>query len=100
MIQTDTPLDLRERLDPGGMHAAIAAFPEHLREGWRRGEAAEAFDLDTADLSGVVVCGMGGSAIGGDLVRTLAEASAPVPMRVVRGYGLPAWVNDRALMSR
>lgn len=80
------------------MHGAIAAFPDHLREGWRRGEAAEAFGLDVRALDGIVVCGMGGSAIGGDLMRTLAEASAPVPVHVVRGYALPGWVGEKTLV--
>ena len=41
---------------------------------------------------------MGGSAIGGDLVRTLAAATAPVPFAVVRDYTLPAWVCERTLV--
>ncbi|MDX1420010.1 MAG: bifunctional phosphoglucose/phosphomannose isomerase [Rubricoccaceae bacterium] len=88
----------RVALDPQDMHAAIAAFPDHLREGWRRGGAADAFDLSPDRYDGVLVCGMGGSAIGGDLLRTLGEAEAPVPIQVVRGYRLPAWVGDRTLV--
>jgi glucose/mannose-6-phosphate isomerase len=80
------------------MHGAIAAFPDHLREGWRRGAAAEAFGLEAGTLNGVVVCGMGGSAIGGDLLRALAEPTAPVPVQVVRGYALPGWVDERTLV--
>ena len=88
----------RVELDPQDMHGAIAAFPAHLREGWRRGEVAEGFGLDARALDGVVVCGMGGSAIGGDLLRTLAEPEAPVPVQVVRGYALPGWVGPRTLV--
>jgi glucose/mannose-6-phosphate isomerase len=41
---------------------------------------------------------MGGSAIGGDLVRSLAESEARVPVLVNRDYGLPAFVDDRTLV--
>ncbi|HLA63398.1 MAG TPA: bifunctional phosphoglucose/phosphomannose isomerase, partial [Rhodothermales bacterium] len=84
--------------DPQDMHGAVRAFPDHLAEGWHRGAAAEDFGLRAEDFDGVVVCGMGGSAIGGDLVRALAEAESPIPFSVVRGYTLPAWVGPRSLV--
>ena len=85
-------------LDPDDMRAAVRAFPDHLAEGWERGAPSETFNLDVATLNGVVVCGMGGSAIGGDLVRTLVEAESPVPFLVNRGYTLPGWVDERTLV--
>ena len=84
--------------DPSAMRAAVRAFPDHLEEGWARGATAAGFDLHASDFDGVVVCGMGGSAIGGDLVRTLVEPSAPVPFLVNRGYTLPGWVGEGTLV--
>ena len=84
--------------DPDDMRGAVRAHPDHLREGWERGGAVESYDLDTASLNGIVVCGMGGSAIGGDLVRTLVEPSSPVPFVVNRGYTLPGWVGEKTLV--
>src|SRR5436305_10479066 len=51
-----------------------------------------------ADAANVVICGMGGSAIGGDLVRSLAERECRVPVAVLRGYDLPAYVDKRSLV--
>ena len=85
-------------LDPDDMRGAVRAFPDHLQEGWERGAAAESFGIDVGSLNGVVVCGMGGSAIGGDLVRTLVEAESPVPFLVNRGYTLPGWVNEQTFV--
>ena len=93
-----TLADILEQLDPGHMHAAIKAFPDHLQEGWERGEAADAFGYSADQFDGVVVCGMGGSAIGGDLVRTLAEPECPIPFQSVRSYGLPGWVGAKTLV--
>ena len=84
--------------DPGDMRAAVRAFPDHLEEGWRRGAAVEDFGLEVADFDGVVLCGMGGSAIGGDLVRGIVEPTAPVPFAVNRGYDLPGWVGEGTLV--
>ncbi len=89
------------RLDAGGMLGAIAELPRQLtasfavaREELRRaGGAAAPEDRPT----GVVLCGMGGSAIGADLVLAcLPELS--VPAVVVRGYRLPAWAGPRTLV--
>ena len=94
--------------DPQDMRAAVRAFPDHLDVGWARAEAADDvarfFEspaepvFDAAALNGVVLVGMGGSAIGGDLVRTLVAAESPVPFAVVRDYTLPAYVSERTLV--
>ena len=85
-------------LDPDDMRGAVRDLPRHLATGWERGEAAESFGLDAAEVDGVVLCGMGGSAIGGDLVRGLVEPMAPIPFQVNRGYSLPGWVGRRSLV--
>lgn len=85
-------------LDPDDMRGAVRAFPDHLGVGWERGAAVEAFGLDAADLDGVVVCGMGGSAIGGDLVRGFVEPTSPLPFVVNRGYTLPGWAGENTLV--
>lgn len=83
--------------DPDHMFDAVRAFPEHFREGWTR--AAEFQARHRADeLTEVVFVGMGGSAIGGDLVRTYCRDVARVPVSVVRDYSLPASVGEGALV--
>lgn len=85
------------RLDPGGMLDAVRSFPDHLEQGWAL--AAELRAPHRVDgLDHVLVLGMGGSAIGADLLRTYAAPGARVPVSVCRGYGLPGWVNERTLV--
>ena len=83
--------------DPEGMLIRIRELPEQCRQAYR---AAMDFDLPAGynDIDKVVVLGMGGSAIGGDLVRSLAQAEARVPVIVHRDYGLPAFVDERTLL--
>jgi glucose/mannose-6-phosphate isomerase len=44
------------------------------------------------------VLGMGGSAIGGDLVRSLISEDSKIPVIVHRDYGLPAFVDENTLL--
>jgi len=47
---------------------------------------------------GLVVCGMGGSAIGGDLAAATLGDRATRPIRTIRGYGLDPWTDSDALV--
>ncbi len=88
--------DIRQH-DSQNMHALIAAFPEHFRRA--RAIAAEApVEASLEGVRHVVIAGMGGSAIGGDLLRSLAAAEASLPVSVVRGYTLPAYAGRDSLV--
>ncbi len=95
-LSLDDP-GVRERLDREGMLAHLQAIPEQCDLGWRRGIEA-AIPGGYADVKAVVVAGMGGSAMGADLVRAIVQDRLPVPMQVVRDYELPAFVDDRTLV--
>lgn len=67
---------------------AVKALPEHLRDALWRIESARA---QTMEAPAALVCGMGGSAIGGDLAVAALADRLTKPMLVSRGYELPAW---------
>lgn len=90
----DAP-DLLTRHDPRGFWQLLRRLPEQLIEAWGLAEAAP---LPPGPIRQVAVLGMGGSAIGGDLLRALARDRLPVPVEVVRGYALPAWIGPEALV--
>ena len=102
------------------MLALIRGLGDQVAEGWRLGCAAFAGGADGAFVAGdalagdtlafaprpphagtrpdgVVVCGMGGSAIGADLLRACLP-DLPVPYEVVRDYDLPAWAGPSTLV--
>jgi glucose/mannose-6-phosphate isomerase len=68
----------------------ILAIPDHLRDALWRVESAR---LEPADAAGLIVCGMGGSAIGGDLAAAALGDRLTGPLITVRGYELPSWVT-------
>src|SRR3981189_3989421 len=63
------------------------ALPEHLRDALWRAESAIMQDWDTA--AGLVVAGMGGSAIGGALAPAALGDHLSRPIFLTRGYWLP-----------
>jgi glucose/mannose-6-phosphate isomerase len=84
-----------ERVDAGNMLALIGRFGAMTAEGWR---AAERVALPAPRPSAIVVCGMGGSGIGGDLLRALAAFTSPVPVVVHKNDRLPAFVDAATLV--
>jgi glucose/mannose-6-phosphate isomerase len=86
-----------QKLDPEGMLARIKELPMQCREAWRAIMALE-LPADYAAIDKVVILGMGGSAIGGDLMKSLVASEARVPVIIHRDYGLPACVDERTLL--
>jgi glucose/mannose-6-phosphate isomerase len=72
----------------GGMLDAVRAMPDHLRDALWRIESARA---PTMEAPAAFVCGMGGSAIGGDLATAALSDRLTKPLFTVRGYELPPW---------
>ena len=80
------------------MRDLIAALPAQAREAWTAGQA---WELPAAFRTPrrVVVLGVGGSAIGADLLATLAERTTAVPVRVQRGYAAPVADEDTLVVA-
>ena len=85
------------RFDKSGMLKHLHGFPEQCR---KAREKVLAFDLppEYTGISNVVILGMGGSAIAGDIVRRLTLAESKLPVWVHRDYGLPAFVDQGTLV--
>jgi glucose/mannose-6-phosphate isomerase len=80
-----------DALDSGHMLADILAMPEQLGDAVWRVQTASIEPVDTP--GGLVVAGMGGSAIGGMLARAALGDQASRPILATRGYGLPPWTT-------
>ncbi len=88
---------VRSRLDPSDMLASVRGLPDQCKEAW---EAAKGLQLpkDYAGIERIVVLGMGGSAIAGDIWRVLLQRECAVPVFNVRQYDLPPYVDERTLV--
>jgi glucose/mannose-6-phosphate isomerase len=88
--------DSIEAVDPGGMLGDVLAQPLQLGDAlWRTQSAG----IRPRDLpGGLVVCGMGGSAIGGDLAAAALGDRATRPITLVRGYAIESWTPPESLV--
>jgi glucose/mannose-6-phosphate isomerase len=75
-------------VDASGMIGAIGRLGSDLVDGFAAGGSVEGVP-DPAEVRDVVVAGMGGSAVPGDVVRSSHGADLLVPVTVCRGYRLP-----------
>ena len=89
-------LYLLPKLDPGDMLGRIAELPKQCRDAWGNVQDLE-LPSNYRRVDKVIILGMGGSAIGGDLLRTLAEPECAVPIFVNRDYQVPAFVDAGTL---
>jgi len=93
----DNPEKVRST-DPENMYDRIFHFPEQMSEALK---IASKWNISIDDFFGIkniIVVGMGGSAIGGDLVRTLLASELQIPFQICRHYRLPAYVDTRTLV--
>jgi glucose/mannose-6-phosphate isomerase len=84
----------RASLDPNGMIDLVRSFPSHMEDAWERGKQFALSALDAANAGKIVVCGMGGSAIGGDMVRSCLGDRLKVPLHVNRHYDVAASLRN------
>ena len=84
------------KLDPKGMYDLTVDFPAQCEHAF---ELAQTFvPKGKFSFTNVVVTGMGGSAIGGDITRCLFEAYSSLPFVVIRDYTLPKSVGPHTLV--
>ena len=83
-------------VDVSGQIDDILSLPDHLRDALWRVESA---DLQPRDApGGLVVAGMGGSAVGGALARAALGDRASRPVGLARHYELPAWTTPDTMV--
>lgn len=84
------------QIDTDGMLAHIEGLPEQLRAAYELGTRMALPDMETVKC--IVVAGMGGSAIGADLLASYTSDKLGVPLIVHRDYGLPAFATGRGTL--
>src|SRR3954465_7640587 len=93
MTTANVTLDRKSiaQIDATDQLTDVLAIPEHLRDALWKVESAQLGDLDSP--AGLVVAGMGGSAIRGAPARAPPGGPASRPILSARAYGLPPWTT-------
>jgi len=85
------------KIDPDGMLKAITEFPKSARNALNNTKKVD-INIDGSTYDSIIITGMGGSAVGGLLLRDWLLDTLKIPVDVSRGYHLPAWVNKKTLV--
>ena len=92
-------LDKLKENDPQGMLERVKMLPEQLMEAITLCENIEISEkLANRQFTSIGLCGMGGSAISGDIVSAYLSRELKIPFTVIRNYHLPAWVGQDTLL--
>jgi glucose/mannose-6-phosphate isomerase len=83
------------KIDKSGMLSFCVDAAEHYQ---KAANAAEKISPSYSEPENIVVAGMGGSAIGGELLKDWARDKAQMPIEVSRAYSLPAYANEKSLV--
>ncbi|HEX8205555.1 MAG TPA: bifunctional phosphoglucose/phosphomannose isomerase [Solirubrobacteraceae bacterium] len=93
MAPTGLGRDAISQVDRSGLLADVLAIPDHLRDALWRVESAAGLMEEWDSPGGLIVAGMGGSAIGGALARAALGDHESRHIAIARGYGLPPWAT-------
>jgi len=99
-------------LDKANMIELLEEFPQKMRDALRLGEEFSIPDnfspasasnsvpvpASAQNFQNIVVLGMGGSAIGGDLLSDYLADELSIPIVVIRGYDIPKFVDENSLV--
>ena len=96
-LKLDLDEDLWNSFDPDGMLTKIRAAPEIARGGWENGQEV-ALPPGYHDIENIIVAGMGGSAMGADILRAVLVDIADIPILLSRGYTIPAFAGPRTMV--
>ena len=86
-----------DKIDKDNMYKSILDFSDNILDAVKLGDSIK-FLNDYSSINKIIVAGMGGSAIGGDVTYALVNDEIIIPYLVVRGYNIPTWVDSSTLV--
>ena len=84
-------------IDPQGMKDAIYNFADDINQASKIGKKIR-LNKKYNNIHNIIVVGMGGSAIGGDINKMLLKNDLSIPLIVSRNYFIPKWANKHSLV--
>ncbi len=90
------------KIDTENMLGFLENFTEMMKDAWQLGKeftfSSKLLSITSKRLNNIVILGMGGSAISGDLLVSYLADEISLPISVIRGYELPRYVNENSLV--
>lgn len=90
-------LKLIQELDKSNMLESVNALPKQIKHAWKIVNKIAVPD-EYQSVNKIIICGMGGSSLGGHVIRSLFADQLKVPIFLRRDYYLPNWVDEKTLV--
>ena len=88
---------MNNKIDKENMFKSIWEFADNLEDAYSLGDNIQ-LKHQYIDIKNIIIAGMGGSAIGGDVASVLERNNFKIPIQVLRGYSCPSYVNKNTLV--
>lgn len=88
--------EMVKKYDPQDQFSVLKNSYQQIEKTWN--VKIDLKNLSKKKFSSIIVSGLGGSAIGGDLLQNFLQAELKVPLFVNRNYTLPAFVDENTLL--
>ncbi len=79
------------------MNDYINDFTNHLSDALLIGDST-VLKKTNKSFSNILICGLGGSGIGGTIVKDLISKDISIPIETSKGYDIPGFVNEKTLV--
>ena len=86
------------KIDLGNVLGSVEALPDQCLDAWDKAQNISVPD-SYKNIDNVIMCGMGGSGLGARVIESVYSEELKVPLIRVNGYNLPAFANDKSLIS-
>lgn len=90
----DTIRNLVNRYDPDNLFSVLVNSHQQVHNAWQKTIS----QINLGSIHAIVFCGMGGSAISGNLAINVLKDELRLPFMVNRGYSIPAWAGKNTLV--
>ncbi len=84
-------------LDNTRVYDSVVSFGDQFEQAWKESASLSLSD-SYRNVKNIILCGMGGSALGAHVLKALYEEKLSVPFSIVNGYKLPNETNDNTLV--
>ncbi len=88
--------ELVKKYDPQNQFEVLVNSYGQIEKSWNANFNASGIDANK--IRNIIVSGLGGSAIGGDLIYDFLSDEFPLPYFVNRNYGLPKFADENSLV--
>jgi glucose/mannose-6-phosphate isomerase len=80
-------------IDKQDMYGVLESFPNQVKDGWALGK-----DIQFKDIDKIIVAGMGGSALSGEILKCYLSDELKIPLEINKNYTLPKYADEKTLV--